>query len=90
LAHQTLLGALNPTEPAAVKRLQQILTSKARGRRQQPLTEEEVKRWFSYESFLLLLGMVNINLEDSGGMYALHAHLNHSCDPNIQVRCRTA
>lgn len=81
LAHESIVTALNP-EPFTL-----AAPRSTRGaRKQRPLTDEEVSRWFSYESFLELLGMVNINLEDSGGMYALHAHLNHSCDPNIQVR----
>lgn len=49
------------------------------------MTEEEEQKWFSYEAFLDLLGLVNINLEDSGGLYALHCHMNHSCEPNVQV-----
>jgi hypothetical protein len=51
-----------------------------------PLTDAETRRWFSYESFLELLGLASINQEDSGGLYALHAHLNHSCEPNMSVR----
>jgi hypothetical protein len=27
-----------------------------------------------------------IDLEAHGGLYTLHSHLNHSCDPNISVR----
>ena len=26
------------------------------------------------------------DLEAHGGLYVLHSHLNHSCDPNISVR----
>jgi hypothetical protein len=52
-----------------------------------PLSEEEVDRWFSFDSFKQLLGLVGMNSEDSGGLYSLHAHLNHSCEPNVQVRC---
>lgn len=51
-----------------------------------PLSEEEVDRWFSFDSFKQLLGLVGMNSEDSGGLYSLHAHLNHSCEPNVQVR----
>lgn len=50
-----------------------------------PLTEAEIASWFSYERFLELVGMVNLNSEDAGGLYALHAHLNHSCEPNVTV-----
>jgi len=86
LGHQAILEALNPTDDASAKKFAQVLASKApRNRKPTPLSDEEEARWFSYESFLMLLGMVNINQEDSGGLYALHAHLNHSCEPNIQV-----
>jgi hypothetical protein len=27
-----------------------------------------------------------LDLEAHGGLYTLHSHLNHSCDPNISVR----
>lgn len=87
LGHAALVAALNPPpESKTYKRFTQLLQSKAKGRKVTPLSSEEEARWFSYESFLELLGLVNINMEDSGGLYALHAHLNHSCDPNVQVR----
>ena len=50
-----------------------------------PLSPEEEARWFSFESFLELWGAVGLNQEESGGLYALHAHVNHSCEPNLQV-----
>lgn len=53
-----------------------------------PLTDDEIASWFSYERFLELIGMVNLNSEDAGGLYALHAHLNHSCEPNVTVSFR--
>ncbi|TXT05059.1 hypothetical protein VHUM_03879 [Vanrija humicola] len=87
LGHAALVAALNPPpESKGHKRFAQLLQSKAKGRKVAPLSSDEEARWFSYESFLELLGLVNINMEDSGGLYALHAHLNHSCDPNVQVR----
>ena len=27
-----------------------------------------------------------LDLEAHGGLYALHSHLNHSCEPNVSVR----
>jgi len=51
----------------------------------EPLTIAEIEMWFSFESFLELLGLANLNQEDSGGLYAMHAHLNHNCEPNIMV-----
>ena len=41
--------------------------------------------WSSFDTFLELLGLASINQEDSGGLYALHAHLNHSCEPNMMA-----
>lgn len=32
-----------------------------------------------------LLGRSNLNTEAQGGMYLVHSHLNHSCDPNVMV-----
>jgi SET domain len=39
----------------------------------------------SYEEYLYGLGMVNINNLD-GSIYLVHSHLNHSCDPNVEVK----
>ena len=30
--------------------------------------------------------MLLIDIEAHGGIYTLHSHLNHSCDPNVSVR----
>ncbi|KAF9028359.1 SET domain-containing protein [Hymenopellis radicata] len=38
------------------------------------------------EGFLKGLGRMSLNLEAHGGLYTLHSHLNHSCEPNISVR----
>lgn len=32
-----------------------------------------------------LLGRSNLNTEAQGGMFLVHSHLNHSCDPNVKV-----
>lgn len=78
--HRLLLKALNPApEDAHYDRFHRIF------RREPPLTQAEIDRWFSFDSFLELLGLAGINQEASGGLYALHAHLNHSCEPNVQV-----
>lgn len=82
--HELLIAALNPAPSRPeyatfAKALRQL------ARTRKTLTEEEINRWFSYESFLQMLGMISINQEDSGGVYALHSHLNHSCQPNLQV-----
>lgn len=78
--HHLLVDALNPTHnnPSHYR-------SKRLIRRSPELSEAEVDRWFSYDSFLNLMGLVSLNQESSGGLYALHAHLNHSCEPNLQV-----
>ncbi|CAN6606064.1 histone-lysine N-methyltransferase Set5p [Trichomonascus vanleenenianus] len=38
----------------------------------------------SYEEYLYGLGRYNMNNVD-GNIYALHSHLNHSCEPNAKV-----
>lgn len=83
--HQLLCDALNP-EPASphYSQLSRALTRLRKGSKG-TLSETERHRWFSFDSFLELLGLVSINQESSGGLYALHCHLNHSCEPNIQV-----
>ncbi|ODN98455.1 protein lysine methyltransferase SET5 [Cryptococcus wingfieldii CBS 7118] len=83
--HALLIGALNPPQGHYNHRNFQKLV-KTRRNNPKPLTEKEEQKWFSFGSFLELLGLVGLNQEDSGGLYALHAHLNHSCTPNIQVR----
>lgn len=51
-----------------------------------PLGEQTEKELFSYEGFLRGLGRMSLNLESHGGLYLLHSHLNHSCDPNLSIR----
>ncbi|KIY71842.1 SET domain-containing protein [Cylindrobasidium torrendii FP15055 ss-10] len=40
----------------------------------------------TFEGFLKGLGKMSLNLESHGGLYPLHSHINHSCEPNISVR----
>ncbi|ORX41271.1 hypothetical protein BD324DRAFT_648148 [Kockovaella imperatae] len=82
-AHSLLLQALNPSEGDKSYKVVQKLLTKASKRSPIPLSEGEIQRWFSMDSFLELLGLAALNSEDSGGLYALHAHLNHACEPNI-------
>ncbi|EGO03005.1 hypothetical protein SERLA73DRAFT_103070 [Serpula lacrymans var. lacrymans S7.3] len=49
-------------------------------------TPELDKELFEYDAFLRGLGRMSLNLEAHGGLYTLHAHLNHSCTPSISVR----
>ncbi|KAF8900453.1 SET domain-containing protein [Gymnopilus junonius] len=67
-----------PKSPQAKKKLDQILKN--------PLPAHIDAELFSYEGFLRGLGRMSLNLEAHGGLYAVHSHLNHSCDPNISVR----
>ncbi|WVQ94251.1 hypothetical protein IAU59_001330 [Kwoniella sp. CBS 9459] len=86
MTHLLLVKVLNPAKhDDNYKPFIKLLTAKRKAK-PIPLTKEEEERWFSFESFLELLGLVGLNQEDSGGLYALHAHLNHSCEPNVQVR----
>jgi truncated hemoglobin YjbI len=82
-----LVKALNPKFGTPAWKAYSKLSTQRHPKRHQPkpLTVEEEDRWFSFESFLQLLGLATLNQEDSGGLYALHAHLNHSCEPNLQV-----
>ncbi len=78
---------LNP-RPADLNHKQfQKLRSNGHSRKTKlsPITEAEQERWFSFNSFLDLMGLATLNQEDSGGLYALHAHINHSCEPNLMV-----
>ncbi len=81
-AHVILCSVFNP-QPSDqhYKQFQKLLPSK----KKTPLTSPEEQRWFSFESFLELMGLATLNQEDSGGLYALHAHINHSCEPNAMV-----
>ena len=84
-ARHLILQTLNPgPEDKAYKAVQRILTRIAK-KTPVELSEEEQERWFSERSLLELMGLAALNSEDSGGLYALHAHLNHSCDPNLAV-----
>ncbi|KAI0944631.1 hypothetical protein AcW1_002297 [Taiwanofungus camphoratus] len=51
-----------------------------------PLTKEITDYLFGYDSFLLWLGCMSLNLEAHGGLYVLHSHMNHSCTPSVSVR----
>ncbi|KAF8816928.1 SET domain-containing protein [Phlegmacium glaucopus] len=69
-------------EPKTVqeqKKLAKLLTK--------PLPAHVEPDLFDYSlGFLRGLGMMSLNLEAHGGLYTLHAHLNHSCNPNVSVR----
>ncbi|KAJ7835947.1 hypothetical protein B0H14DRAFT_3109925 [Mycena olivaceomarginata] len=52
-----------------------------------PLPAEIEAALFDYDKgFLRGLGRMSLNLEAHGGLYTLHAHLNHDCAPNTSVR----
>ncbi|KAF9481594.1 SET domain-containing protein [Pholiota conissans] len=68
-----------PKLPQDQKKLAKIL--------KRPLREDIDRELFDYEAgFLRMLGRMSLNLEAHGGLYTLHAHLNHACDPNVSVR----
>ncbi|KAJ4480919.1 hypothetical protein J3R30DRAFT_2379715 [Lentinula aciculospora] len=50
-----------------------------------PLKADVSQGLFQYDAFLRNLGKMSLNLEGHGGLYVLHSHLNHSCQPNIAV-----
>lgn len=51
-----------------------------------PLSPELVPELFDYDAFLRGLGRMSLNLETHGGLYMLHSHINHTCDPNLSIR----
>ncbi|KAH7913647.1 hypothetical protein BJ138DRAFT_1145715 [Hygrophoropsis aurantiaca] len=67
-----------PAQPAQQKKLARILKT--------PLPQEMDKEFFEYDAFLRGLGRMSLNIESHGGLYTLHSHINHSCDPNVSVR----
>ncbi|KAF5383916.1 hypothetical protein D9757_007422 [Collybiopsis confluens] len=53
---------------------------------QKPVRAEISQGLFQFDAFLRNLGKMNLNLEGHGGLYVLHSHLNHCCDPNVSIR----
>lgn len=87
-SHTLLLHALNPPESdksANTKTFYKLLRKRRKNAAGLALTEEQESRWFSFDSFCELLGLASLNQEDSGGLYAMHAHMNHDCEPNVRV-----
>ncbi|KAG8952153.1 SET domain-containing protein 5 [Tulasnella sp. 424] len=79
-AHKLYVEALDkPSDSGAAKKLSKLKKNKALP----PAIHDEL---FSYESFLVGLGKMSLNLESHGALYRLHSHLNHSCSPNISVQ----
>ncbi|KAJ7194762.1 hypothetical protein GGX14DRAFT_678455 [Mycena pura] len=72
-------GAKSKTLTVEEKRVATIL--------RKPLPDEIETALFDYDKgFLPGLGRMSLNLEAHGGLYTLHAHLNHSYAPNVSVR----
>ncbi|KAF9529087.1 hypothetical protein CPB83DRAFT_853201 [Crepidotus variabilis] len=68
-----------PKTPLEQKKLAKLL--------KKPLPENVDTGLFDYEvGFLQMLGKMNLNMEAHGGIYTLHSHLNHGCNPNTSVR----
>ncbi|KAH7099037.1 hypothetical protein BKA62DRAFT_711182 [Auriculariales sp. MPI-PUGE-AT-0066] len=51
-----------------------------------PLPENMHKELFTPEGYRRGIARMNLNLEQNGGLHALHSHLNHSCDPNVSAK----
>ncbi|KAI0032124.1 hypothetical protein K488DRAFT_50580 [Vararia minispora EC-137] len=78
-AHKLYLHAFDvPMTPAEQKKLARFVKKQLPPHIHQAL--------FPYEEFLRGLGRMSLNLEGHGGLYTLHSHLNHDCDPNVSVR----
>ncbi|KAJ3824482.1 hypothetical protein EV361DRAFT_928852 [Lentinula raphanica] len=67
-----------PTTPQDQKKLAKLIKN--------PLRSDISQGLFQYDAFLRNLGKMSLNLEAHGGLYILHSHLNHSCQPNISIR----
>ncbi|TCD61798.1 SET domain-containing protein 5 [Steccherinum ochraceum] len=67
-----------PTQETDNKKLARLL--------KKPLPEDVADELFGYDAFLRNLGRMSLNLEAHGGLYVLHSHINHTCDPNVSVR----
>lgn len=79
-AHEAFLQAFRePLDTRERRSLAKILSK--------PIPESVSRELFvDYESFLFNLGRMSLNMEAHGGLYVLHSHLNHSCDPNVSAR----
>ncbi|THH33374.1 hypothetical protein EUX98_g864 [Antrodiella citrinella] len=67
-----------PAQESEKKKLAKIL--------KKPVPQEVVDELFNYDAFLRNLGRMSLNLEAHGGLYVLHSHINHACDPNTSIR----
>ena len=83
--YKVMSQMLDPDPESKEFKAMQKTLSRAKSNHQ-PFTEEERERWLSLDGFYQIVGLVTLNLDDAGGLYALHAHLNHSCEPTIRVR----
>ncbi|KAH9996410.1 SET domain-containing protein [Russula compacta] len=78
-AHKAFVQAfVVPPDLAWEKKLARLL--------KRPPPKQVADALFTYDGFLHGLGRMNLNLEAHGGLYTLHSHINHSCNPNISVR----
>ncbi|KAJ3742873.1 hypothetical protein DFH05DRAFT_1498352 [Lentinula detonsa] len=67
-----------PPTPPDQKKLEKLIKN--------PLRADITQGLFQYDAFLKNLGKMSLNLEAHGGLYVLHSHLNHSCQPNVSIR----
>lgn len=88
----------SPSSPLDSKKLSRIIKKPLKGDIDQGLFQYDaflrnlgkmnLSAFFSYlckhQKYSMML--YTLDLEGHGGLYVLHSHLNHSCDPNISVR----
>ncbi|KAI0339117.1 SET domain-containing protein [Trametopsis cervina] len=78
-AHELYTQAFKaPAKDTEKRKLAKIL--------KKPVRADLAAELFEYDGFLRGLGRMNLNLESHGGLYVMHSHVNHSCDPNVSVR----
>ncbi|KAH8824033.1 hypothetical protein DL96DRAFT_1532375 [Flagelloscypha sp. PMI_526] len=68
-----------PPSPSHKKKLAKIF-------RKKPVPLELKTEFFEYSGFLRGLGRMGLNTEAHGGIYVVHSHINHNCNPNISIR----
>ncbi|KZS95674.1 SET domain-containing protein [Sistotremastrum niveocremeum HHB9708] len=78
-AHSFHVAAFHePSTAAEKKKLSKLI--------RKPLPADLAQQLFDYDAYLEGLSRMSLNLEAHGGLYALHSHLNHSCQPNASIR----
>lgn len=78
LSHTLAVQALlEPENPRDKKQLSKLLSK--------PISDKYRERLFKYDDFMQMTAGMSLNLHYRGGLYLLHSHLNHSCQPTLSI-----